>query len=619
MQMDLEWTRYGATSAERSATRGPALVPRLPMLQEDDDIEQYLTTFERMAEVYLWPKEDWAVHLIPLIRINGCPISYLHTVKFPKHPLDFSPFELLFAHQVRGPLDVLKDSWEANDKLRKQNILSYILKMRERLQRVTTMAQENLQQSQLKQKAWYDKKARARTFQPGEQVLLLLPTSDNKLLAKWKGPFQVKRKVGSVTYEIEIPSRQQPLQIFHVNMLKKWHEQASQPEPTADVETELLVRAVQEEDEVEEQYLPVHQDYCSLDLQHLNMEQRGQLLEIIPHQLFLETPGKKDLVQHHIYLKDSKPIHQHAYRVPEKLLPTMKQEIETMMKLEVIEPSSSEWNNPIVLVPKKDETLRFCLDFRKLNAVSKFDPNLMPRVDDLIEKLGSAMFLTTLDLCKGYWQIPLIPESKEITAFKTPFGHYHFRVLPFGLHGAPASFQRMIDQILQGTEEFAAAYLDDIIIYSKTWVEHLQHLTEVLESTIRPDKCAMSKTETTYLGYKLGHGVIRPQVGKIEAIKHAERPTSKKQVRSFLGLVGWYRHSIPHFSARAVALTNLTKKDKPNKMDWTAECESAFKDLKDVLCKEPVLQSPNFDQPFTVHTDASEYGLGAVLLARTIW
>ncbi len=252
--------------------------------------------------------------------------------------------------------------------------------------------------------------------------------------------------------------------------------------------------------------------------------------------------------------------------------------------------------------------------------MSKFDPYPMPRVEDLIEKLGSAKFLTTLDLCEGYWQIPLSPENKELTAFKTPFGHYHFRVLPFGLHGAPATFQRMIDQILQGTEEFAAAYLDYIIIYSKTWVEHLQHLTEVLERiksaglTIRSDKCAMSKTETTYLGYKLGHAVIRPQVGKIEAIKHAEQPTSKKQVRSFLGLVGWYRRFIPHFSARAVALTNLTKKDKPNKIDWTAKCESAFKDLKDVLCKEPVLQSPNFDQPFTVHTDASEYGLGAVLL-----
>lgn len=137
----------------------------------------------------------------------------------------------------------------------------------------------------------------------------------------------------------------------------------------------------------------------------------------------------------------------------------------------------------------------------------------MPRVDDLIEKLGSAKFLTTLDLCKGYWQIPLNSDSRELTAFKTPFGHYHFRVLPFGLHGAPATFQRMIDQILRGTEKFAAAYLDDIVIYSETWEEHLQHLTEVLARiksaglTIRPAKCAIAKKETTYLVYKLGHGV----------------------------------------------------------------------------------------------------------------
>ncbi len=136
----------------------------------------------------------------------------------------------------------------------------------------------------------------------------------------------------------------------------------------ANAETELLVRAVQEEDEVEEQYLPVHWDYCSLNLQHLNVEQRGQLLECITHQLFLETPGKKDLVQHQIYLKYSKQIPQHTYRVPDKLLPPMKQETEIMLKLEVIEPQSSEWNNPIFLVPNKDGTLRFCLDFRKLNA-----------------------------------------------------------------------------------------------------------------------------------------------------------------------------------------------------------------------------------------------------------
>lgn len=135
----------------------------------------------------------------------------------------------------------------------------------------------------------------------------------------------------------------------------------------------------------------------------------------------------------------------------------MKEELETMQSLGVIEPSTSEWSNPIVLVPKKDGSLHFCLDFRKLNSVSKFDPYPMPRVDELVERLGRATYLTTPDLCKGYWQVPITPESKELTAFKTPFGHFQFRVLSFGLHGAPATFQRMMDKILRGTEEYAAS------------------------------------------------------------------------------------------------------------------------------------------------------------------
>lgn len=134
-----------------------------------------------------------------------------------------------------------------------------------------------------------------------------------------------------------------------------------------------------------------------------------------------------------------------------------------------------------------------------------------------------------------------------------------------------------MDKILQGTEMFAAAYLDDIIILSQSWEEHLGHLQEVLKRiktaglTIRPDKCGLAKAETQYLGYVLGHGVVRPQVGKIEAIKNAERPVTKKQVRSFLRLVGWYRRFVPNFSARAVALTNLTKKCHPNKVNWTVK------------------------------------------------
>lgn len=584
--------------------------------QTDGLVERFNQTLKSMLRKYVSDTgKDWDKWL---------PFLLFAYREVPQASTGFSPFELLYAHQVRGPLDVLREGWEATDKPGKKNILSYVLKMREHLQKTTALARENLQHSQARQKEWYDRTARSRTFEPGEKVLLLLPTSEHKLLAKWQGPYQIKRKVGPVTYEIEIPSRTQPLQIFHVNMLKKWYARSSTPDPTSEeiagIATTLFVRSVEGEEEIEEQYLPGRQGNSQLSLEHLEDEQRQELLQCLPAQLFMETPGRTGVIHHHITLKDPKPIRQPAYRVPERLLPVMKEELETMQSLGVIEPSSSEWSNPIVLVPKKDGSLRFCLDFRKLNSVSKFDPYPMPRVDELVESLGRARYLTTLDLCKGYWQVPLSPESQEMTAFKTPFGHFQFCVLPFGLHGAPATFQRMMDQILRGTEKFAAAYLDDIIIYSQTWQEHLDHLKDVLLRiknaglTIRPDKCTLARAETQYLGYVLGHGVIRPQVGKVEAIKNAERPVTKKQVRSFLGLVGWYRRFIPNFSERAFALTDLTKKDKPNKVNWTQDCEKAFQDLKDSLCTEPVLQSPDFDKTFTVQTDASEHGIGAVLL-----
>ncbi len=213
----------------------------------------------------------------------------------------------------------------------------------------------------------------------------------------------------------------------------------------------------------------------------------------------------------------------------------------------MIEPSISEWCSPVVIVPKKDGSLRVCIDFRKLNAQSQFDAYPMPRVDDLLERIGRAKYITTLDLCKGYWQVPLEPTSRPYTTFRTPIGLYQFTVLPFGLHGAPATFQRLMDKVLQGCEEWSAAYLDDVVIHSNSWQEHLRHLKQTLEKiikaglTLNVGKCEWANQEANYLGYHLGNGQLRPQVNKVEAICQSPRPKTKKEVRSFLGLVGWYR------------------------------------------------------------------------------
>lgn len=302
----------------------------------------------------------------------------------------------------------------------------------------------------------------------------MLPSSDNKLLAKWQGPYSVTKKMGQVTYEVHMPDRRRKHQVFHVNMLKKWSER---PEPAVSA---MLIRAVEEEEEYSEQYLPGRDEKSKLDLSHLSEARQCELSHFLPEDLFVERPGRTAVVERWIVLKDEQPVRQSSYRVPERLLPVLQEELDMMLQLGAIEPSFSEWSSPIILVPKKDGGLRFCLDFRKVNTQAKFDPYPMPRIDDLVERLGKAKFLTTLDLCKGYWQVPLSKESKELTAFRTPFGHFQFTVLPFGLHGAPATFQRLMDSVLRGTEGFAAAYLDDIVIYSASLVEHLRHLQHVL-------------------------------------------------------------------------------------------------------------------------------------------
>lgn len=272
-----------------------------------------------------------------------------------------------------------------------------------------------------------------------------------------------------------------------------------------------------------------------------------------------------------------------------------------------------------MLVPKPNGEWRFCNDYRKLNEVSMVDAYPMPRVDELVERLGPARYISTLDLTKGYWQIPLSQEAKEKMAFLTPEGSFHYVRMPFGLQGAPATFQRAMDQILRPHREYAPAYLDDIVIFSRDWESHLPKVQAVLNAlrkagfTINPAKCALGMEEARYLGYVVGRGEIKPQLNKVEAIQNWPRPLTKKQVKAFLGIVGYYRRFVPRFADIAVPLTDLTKGTKSAMVRWSPEAERAFQELKQALCRQPVFMAPDFSREFVVQTDASEVGLGAVM------
>ena len=287
----------------------------------------------------------------------------------------------------------------------------------------------------------------------------------------------------------------------------------------------------------------------------------------------------------------------------------------------VIVPSHSPWASPIVLVAKKDGTTRFCVDYRRLNAITKMDVYPLPRIDNSLDLLAGNSYFSTLDLASGYWQVGMSKESQEKTAFATSSGLYEFTVMPFGLCNAPATFQRLMESVLAGVvREKCLIYLDDVLVMGSTFTEHLDNFRVVFTCLsnaglkLKPTKCKLVHEEVEYLGYVVSSGGITVDPKKTSAIDNFPAPTDLKSLRSFLGLTSYYCRFVPNYSVVAQPLYRLTCKDMP--YQWTAECAEAFMQLKKALIKAPVLAYPCFEEDFLLETDASGEGLGSVLSQR---
>ena len=288
-----------------------------------------------------------------------------------------------------------------------------------------------------------------------------------------------------------------------------------------------------------------------------------------------------------------------------------------MQNLGVVRPSSSPWASPIVLVKKKDGSLRFCIDYRELNSVTKADMFPLPRIDDLLDQLGESRFFSTLDLASGYWQVQVHQDSVEKTAFVTHQGLYEFQVMPFGLKNAPVVFQRLMQQVLRGLnpEEglpIVSVYLDDVLVFSRTFEDHVTHLKLVIERLqdaglkLKPSKCHFICQSVEYLGHLITPDGIRPNPQRVSAVSSFPAPTSVHEVRQFLGLTSYYRRFIKNLTKIAQPLHVLTRKGA--QFEWSDGCETVT-----LLISAPVLCYPNFDKGFKLETDASIKGLGAVL------
>lgn len=332
--------------------------------------------------------------------------------------------------------------------------------------------------------------------------------------------------------------------------------------------------------------------------------------------------GKTHLVEHHIDTGDHPPIRQRCYRLSPEKQKALCTEVDDMLKLDVIEPCESPWLNPVIVTPKKDGTWRFCVDSRKLNSITRKDAYKLPFISDIIDNLRDAKYLSSIDIAKAFWEIPLKVSDRPKTAFHVPNrGMYQFKVMPFGLTNAPATQQRFIDNLFSADfDNSVFCYLDDIVIVTKTFEEHVQLLNKVLNKlsnasiTVNYPKCAFFRKELKYLGYIIDENGLHTDPEKVKAILNIQTPKSSKDVKKFLGTASWYRRFVPNLSTLAAPLTKLTstsKKAPPFK--WTSEADTAFRKIKQALVSTPILSCPDFSKPFAVHCDASAHGLGAML------
>uniref|UniRef100_A0A914UKT1 RNA-directed DNA polymerase n=1 Tax=Plectus sambesii TaxID=2011161 RepID=A0A914UKT1_9BILA len=339
--------------------------------------------------------------------------------------------------------------------------------------------------------------------------------------------------------------------------------------------------------------------------------------------------GQTHMAVHTIDTGSAKPIKQPLRSCPFALRETVQKLTQQYLRQGVISPSKSPWSSPLVMVKKKDATLRYCVDMREVNAVTKCDAYPVPRISDILHSLNGRTRFTLIDLRSGFWQVPMDPESKEKTAFSTHTGHFEFNVMPFGLVNSGATFERLMETVLAGLQwDFVFLYLDDILIASQDDESHLRHLRMVFERLTmanlraKPSKCTFGNTETEYLGHIINADGVKVDSAKVAKVANLAAPRNLKKLQAFLGFATYYREFVPNFAKIASPLYALMSKGA--KYIWSSDCEQAFNRLRHALTSAPLLAYPDFEgaksgkRPFLLYTDACRSAVGAVVSQRGV-
>ncbi|XP_055860261.1 uncharacterized protein LOC129921719 [Biomphalaria glabrata] len=532
----------------------------------------------------------------------------------------FSPYELVHNRKMRGPLHL----WKQNMLEIKEEDFPLIVKNKNQLTYAVKTAQENIKRSTKKHRDIKNKNRVLREFEEGDTVYVKMRDEEEF----YDGPYTIEKKVGNVTYEVEMNGIVRKL---HVNKLKgsPRREHAMVVQSNDAEECEIF------EDETDSE-LNFFLHACAVS-QHIetpaaNEEQVENVLreykDVITNQL-----GRTSIIQHKIRLKDYSAIKKKNYTIPTAYCDKVKEELNKLLKDGTIRrvDEQSEYVSPIVIVKKKDNTLRVCCDFRELNSKTVIDAEPLPLPEQLIEKIGSSEIFTTCDLNRGFWQIEMEERSKKFAAFSCNLpglvGVYQWNVMPFGLVNSTATFQKCMAKLLEGIED-VVFYVDDICIFSKTWENHIKTLKQVLNRlrenklTIAPDKLHIGKTKIEFLGYEIGNKQIRPTRSNLNKIMQVKPPETKKDIQAIIGLFNFYKKFISNYTQLISPLYDLLKVKNSNKDTYkkiiaaSKECREAVDKLKEIFNDDKRLHIPSKDKVFELYTDASDTAIGACLMQR---
>ncbi len=447
--------------------------------------------------------------------------------------------------------------------------------------------------------------ALVRDFNVGDVIYKRSPGINKCLDASWEGPFTIVKLLPPVNCAI-VPqgSKKAKSKVIHLSQVKK----------SLPINRALIIP---DEDVTDDFWL---QDNLPkpIDLSPDQCQQLQSVLDSFP-SVFTDTPGITSMISHSISVTSTLPIWSPSYSIPIAHQEAFRLEIENLLSLNIIEPSSSKWSSPPMPVRKKDGGIRIVIVYRKLNSITIRDPFTMPSIEDIIAQLGSAKFLSKMDLLKGFHQVPLTEDSKELTAFSCLQGKFQYRVMPFGLTNAPSTFQQLMQSGLRGLESFSLPYIDDIIIYSTSFSDHLSHITAVLSrlSTaglmVKQSKCSWCFESFDFLGFHVGRGKLHIPSIRVSHFANYVLPTTKYSLRSFLGFVMFYSRFIPRLSSFTTILNSHLTKNSPDHIKHDDDSITAFKSIISSVSHHVSLVIPNVTDSLCVFTDASYKGIGGVL------